>query len=77
MADQTYTMLGIPMEGMQAEMAKLVSNQLRYEMAFRQLRTLHRRAVNSLKYCSCGTHSEDCQTRKILNTLEDMNGLAL
>lgn len=75
--EETYELLGIPLTGMQAEMGKLIANQLRYEMAFKQLRVLHRRSLNSINYCSCGDKGIDCETRRILNTLEDMNGLKL
>lgn len=76
-SEPTYELLGIPLSGMQAEFGKLVANQLRYEMAFRQLRVLHRRTLDGIGYCSCGDIGTKCETRRILNSLEDMNGLRL
>ncbi len=74
---EEYDLLGITLRGAEAQMGQLISNQLRYEMAFRQLRELHARNLNQVRECTCGKSGAYCQTRKILNVLEEMNGLKL
>ena len=74
--DGSYDLLGITLTGAQAQMGQLIANQLRYEMAFRQLRTLHPKNL-VLGGCRCGRTESGCETRRVLNTLEEMNGLKL
>lgn len=74
---EQYDLLGLTLTGAQAKMGQLISNQLRYEMAFRQLRVLHPKTLRAGIYCQCGVDEKLCETRRILNTLEDMNGLKL
>ena len=61
---------GIPIQGAQAELARLIQKNIQYELALKQLRKIHRPYNNSSNKCSCiADHA--CRSLGILQALED------
>lgn len=65
--EKTLNIAGIALEGAQAELGKLLVDNIKYEFAIKQLREIHKR--NSFNWCFCEESSE-CQTIGILEALD-------
>jgi len=62
---------GIALQGAQAELGKLLVDNIKYEFAIKQLREIHKRTAGSTKSYPCICDIEACPSLGVLEALED------
>lgn len=70
MAEKTHVVAGIALEGAQAELGKLLTDNIKYAFVIKQLRAIHKKAVGAtVEYpCACGKNK--CPSIGILQALD-------
>ncbi len=66
----TFNLAGIPIEGPQAELGRLITENIKYEMAFKQIKALH--YMKKSGWCGCGEFSSSCETLRILESMSSL-----
>lgn len=69
--EKQLNVAGIALQGAQAELGKLLVDNIKYQFAIKQLRELHKRYSGSTKSYPCLCDAEACPTLGVLDALED------